>query len=70
MIPQGPYLRRSMLLSLTRRAGDVDDGEVEKLVRDFTFDSPERLAKDEEDEMTRRSLETCEAQEERGQAGS
>lgn len=61
----GRYLRQSMLLTLARAAGDLNDGEIEKIIQERTFDVPERLAGDEEKEVARRVLEAQQYREER-----
>ncbi|KAI9848049.1 MAG: hypothetical protein M1837_001151 [Sclerophora amabilis] len=60
----GRYLRQSMLLTLAGGVCDVNEAEVKKLVQDGTFDLPERLAKDEEEEVARRVHEVYEVREE------
>ncbi|KAI9783797.1 MAG: hypothetical protein M1839_003133 [Geoglossum umbratile] len=56
----GPYLRRSMLMTLARAVGNVDEAEIEKLVESNTFHDEKCLAKDEEDEIARRVEESHE----------
>ena len=60
----GRYLRQSMLLALARTVGDLNEGEIEGLVKERTFDVPERLADDEEKEVARRMLEAQQRREE------
>ncbi|KAI9772640.1 MAG: hypothetical protein M1840_000234 [Geoglossum simile] len=61
----GRYLRESMLLSLARTVRDLEDGEIETLIQERTFDVPERLADDEEKEVARRVLDVHQELEER-----
>ncbi|KAI9763108.1 MAG: hypothetical protein M1840_000920 [Geoglossum simile] len=56
----GPYLRRSMLITLAEAIGVVDEAEIERLVESHTFRDEKRLAKDEEDEIARRVVESHE----------
>ncbi|KAI9853715.1 MAG: hypothetical protein M1813_001831 [Trichoglossum hirsutum] len=64
----GPYLRRSMLLTLARLIGDVTDEEyVESLINENTFNTPDCLAVDEEEEIARRVQEICEGNVDKGE---
>ncbi|KAI9657897.1 MAG: hypothetical protein M1829_006859 [Trizodia sp. TS-e1964] len=45
----GKYLRKSMLLTLAKAIGDVDEGEIDALVRDHIFDANSVSAEAEAD---------------------
>ncbi|KAI9775410.1 MAG: hypothetical protein M1816_005938 [Peltula sp. TS41687] len=60
-----PYLRRSMLLTLARATGDVEESEVEHLFHKETFEAEQKLSQDAEEEIARRTLAVGLKQEEK-----
>jgi hypothetical protein len=54
----GRYLRESMLLCLAKATDSgIDDDTIEKITREHTFSSPDRLSAHEEEEIARRIQE-------------